>query len=262
MAKNIKIFWWLTVMKLKRMMIFRSNVVIQATSMVVNNAAFFIMWALLLKRFGNINGYGLKEILLIQGYVQMLYGIFYMFFGGILKLSEYLNQDKFLDLQLFPANPLIVLLTKSASPGQFGDMAEGALFLVVYSLLTPGVVGWIVLGMVLTVGGMVGVSLLFNSLLFFAPKVQNGLETFIDNIFIGASMYPSENFKGGLRLFLTLILFIPVVSFPIEMIRGFFSPTVLVWSILAVVGSNLAGFWLWQKGVKRVESGSSGSITT
>lgn len=257
---NLKTFVLFSRLKVKKMLLFKANLISQAAGMILNNMAFLLIWWFLLQRFGSINGYTFKEIILIEGFVAIFYAFFYLFFGGVMKLSDYLNQDRILDVQLYPASPLVILTTKSGAPSQFGDFIQGLAMLIIYLNFNPSAGPWIVIGLVLSVAGMYGVSLFVNSLVFFFPKTLTAFAEIIDNIYIGGSMYPSQNFTGAFRYLLYLMLLIPIVSYPIEVVRGVFSPVALVYTVTAVVGINLLGYLVWKKGLRRVESGSIGGI--
>lgn len=257
---NLKTFILFSRLKIKKMLLFKANLISQAVGMILNNMAFLLIWWLLLQRFGSINGYTFKEIILIEGFVAIFYAFFYLFFGGVMKLSDYLNQDRILDIQLYPASPLVILTTKSGAPSQFGDFIQGTAMLAIYLYFSPAAWFWIIIGLILSVAGMYGVSLFVNSLVFFFPKTLTAFAEIVDNIYIGGAMYPSQNFTGAFRYMLYLILLIPIVSYPIEVIRGIFSPFTLIYTIVAVVGINLLGYFVWKKGIKRVESGSTGGI--
>lgn len=260
LVKNLKAFVLFTNLKFKRVIAFKTNLFVQTIGMVINNVASFSVWWLLLQRFGSINGYGLIDIFLIQGFGSMFHGLFFWFVGGVSKLSEYLNQDRFLDLQLYPVSPLTILLTKSGSPSQFGDFLEGFIFLSIYAFYNPASIPILVIGVLLVTAGLVGVMLFFNSFLFFNQGILGTFADLIDNIYIGASLYPSQNFQGLFKYLLYAILLIPIVSFPIEVARGFLSYNFLIWTIIAVAGINTAGYFLWKVGVRKAESGSSGGV--
>jgi ABC-type uncharacterized transport system permease subunit len=260
LRKNIQAFWLFTSLKFKKTLTFKTNLFAQMFGMFINNMALFTVWWLLIKRFGSINGYGVMEMLLIQGIVAVFYALFFWFFGGISKLGEFINQDKFLDLQLYPVSPLTVLMTKSGSPSQFGDFIQGILFLGMYVAYNPSSIPAILAGILLITFGLVGVMLFFNSLIFYNQKIVNVFTDLIDNIYIGASMYPSGNFRGFFRVLLYGIMLIPIVAFPIEVARGFLSSEYILYTTICVVLVNCLGYFVWRCGVRRVESGNGGGI--
>ena len=73
-------------------------------------------------------------------------------------------------------------------------------------------------------------------------------------------MYPSQNFKGWIRYLFYLLLVIPVATMPIEVVRGSITPWNLLIVLVVVVSINILGLTLWNIGIKKVESGSSGGI--
>lgn len=260
LKQNLKAFWLFTDLKFKKVLTFKTNLILQTLGMFINNLALFSVWYLLLYRFGSINGYGMLELILITGFVAVFYAFFFWFFGGVAKLGEYLNQDRFLDLQLYPVSPLTILLTKGGNASQLGDFVQGFVFLAIYAAYNPASIPILIIGVFLVTFGLLGVMLFFNSIIFFNPKIVDVFTQLIQNIYLGASQYPSQNFQGLFKFILYAILLIPIVAFPIEAARGFMSPTVLLWTVLTVIGINIAGYMLWQAGVRKVESGSSGGV--
>lgn len=258
--KNLTAFVLFNQLKLRKMFIFKANLVSQTIGMIINNLAFLFVWWMLYLRFGSINGYSIKEMFLIEGFVAIFYAFFFLFIGGVGKLSDYLVQDRVLDLQLYPVNPLTILATKSGNPSQFGDLLQGTVMILIYLSFNPSGWFWLLCGLILATIGLFGVSLIFNSLVFFFPRSLNAFAEIIENIYIGGSMYPSGNFTGALRYLLYVVLLIPIISFPVEVTRGLLHPSFLLYTLLAVIASNIFGYFLWSQGIKRVESGSSGGI--
>ena len=257
---NLEVWWLFTKLKLKKMWMFKANLISQSIGMIINNIAFLGIWWLLLKRFGSINGYSFREIILIQGYVGIVYAFFYLLFAGTTKLADYVNQDRFLDLQLYPVNPLAILMTKSGSASQFGDFVEGTTLMIYYCSADPGKT-WIVLAaIIITIVGLTGVSLFTNSLIFYFRNLNDGLTQLVDNAYIGAAMYPSQTYSPMVRNIMMGLLVIPLVSVPLESARGLTHPAFMIGSAIVAILINVLGYFLWQNGIKRVESGSGGGV--
>ena len=175
-------------------------------------------------------------------------------------MFEYIDRDRFLDLQLFPLNPLLLLTTKSGEATQWGDMFEGVVLMGIYLWFNPSAVSLIGVSLILTITGLYGVTLFISSILFFIPKGGEFFGDLIQNIFVGASMYPSQNFQGITRTVFYVLLLVPIVFYPIEVVRGLLSPKYLFISLFFVILINILGLTLWNAGIKRVESGSGGGL--
>jgi len=268
LTHNLQAFNLLTGLKLKKTLSFKANLYTQIIGMILNNLMYFSVWFLLIARFGNINGYGIFELILVQGFMSIFYAIYFWFFGGMNKLSTYLNQDQFLDLQLYPISPLTVLVTRGGSASNFGDFVQGAVFVVAYfvnlfmqnsNTFSSQVFIQILLilpALLIGIAGFFGASLLVNSLIFFAPKLLN-LPDFLDQFYIGAGLYPSQNFQGWFKYILYTLGIFSFIFTPIEVVRGFFRPEFLILSAVLAVAVNLLGFYVWGLGIKKVENGSS-----
>ena len=258
--ENINTYLYLTNLKFKKMMSFKTELIVQTVGMILNNLAFFSIWYLLILRFGTINGYKLEDFLLLEGYLALIFAIYFLLFGGVTKLYQFLNQDSFLDMQLYPASPLAVTLTKSGAPSQFGDLIQGLLFLVYYAYLYPDKIGIMIIGLILILVGFFGIMLFLNSFAFFYPGLSSVFEDLFGNVYISASMYPSENYKGVLRNILFILMVIPVICMPIEVVRGLYGREALLITLYCVIGINILGYLLWRTGIRKAESGSSRSM--
>ncbi len=260
LKKDLRAFLLFTRFKIKRILSFKAGFLMQAVGMLINNTAFVLIWYLLFKRFGNINGYTIKEIFLLQGSLVASYSIFFFFLSGTVKLDEYLYEDRFLDMQLYPVSTLVVLTTKSGDASQWGDGIEGLILLGIYSFWNPFAIPWIVVAIILITVGWYGVFLTLNSVLFWRPRLRKVLQEAGYDIFLGGGFYPTDNFKGFLRYLFTFFLFIPIMGYPMEVVRGAMDWRYLLITVFVVIGINVVGLVLWKKGVKRVESGSSTGI--
>ncbi len=187
------------------------------------------------------------------------FAVWFYLFGGVHKLAEHLNEDGFLDLQLYPSSPLTILFTKSNDASLFEDFIQGVLFLGIYVFVNPSAVFFILPSLLLIVAGMTGIAVFINSILFYFPKILQVPYSIID-IYLGASSYPSQNFKGITKYILWTLLVFPIVYLPTEVTLGNFSPDHLLITTAFVLSINYLGLKLWKNGVKRVESGSSSGI--
>jgi ABC-type uncharacterized transport system permease subunit len=255
---NIRAFWLFTRLKFYQQLSFKTNLIIQAVGMLVNNFILILVWYFLIQRFGNINGYGMADILFLNGYVAIFYAIFFWFLGGLDKLGTYLHQDKFLDLQLLPVNPLVTLLARSGNPSQLGDLLSGLVFMVVSYILQSYEIHIFVLSLVVCLMAFLAVSIIVNSSSFWLQNQRNIFSDLMFNLYIGASFYPSQNFFGWRRLLLYVLLVFPVVYYPVEVARGFFDPSYLLISLMVTIVAFIVGLSIWRRGIKLVESGSGG----
>ena len=261
MGKSWNAYWLFTGLKFKKVLQFPASLIAQAVAMILNNLGFMAAWGLLFARFGNINGYTIWEIVLIQGYVAVFYAIFFWFIGGVAKSTfDYIDRDRLLDLQLYPLNPLLLLTTKSGEATQWGDMLEGVVLLAIYMWHDPSSLLLVIICLILTIAGTYGVTLFISSISFFIPRGGEFFGDLIQNIYIGGSMYPSQNFKGIVRTVFYTLLLVPVVFYPIEAVRGILSPKYLLITLFFVILINSMGYLLWKAGIKRIDSGSGGGI--
>lgn len=261
MGKSWNAYWLFTGLKFKKVLQFPASLIAQAVAMILNNIGFLVAWGLLFARFGDINGYTIWELILLQGYTAIFYAIFFWFIGGVAKSTfEYIDRDRLMDLQLYPLNPLLLLTTKSGEATQWGDMLEGVVLMGIYLWHDPVSLPLVVICLILTIAGLYGITLFVSSIAFFIPRGGEFFSDLIQNIYVGGSMYPSQNFTGITRTVFYALLLVPIIFYPIEAVRGLLAPKYLLVSLFFVILINILGLTLWNIGIKRLESGSSGGI--
>ena len=166
-----------------------------------------------------------------------------------------------LNYQLYPVSTLAVILARGKSLSIYGDLIWGIVLLVIYSFLALNLNFWVLsLCLIVSTFAIFGFFLMINSLLFFLPNVVT-LQNFILEVFIGAGFYPSQNFTGVIKVILWLIPVFPIIFIPLEVSHNFLSAQNLIYTFLVAILLNFVGFWLWNKGLAKTESGNqAGSV--
>ncbi len=162
-------------------------------------------------------------------------------------------------MQLYPISPLTLLITKGGNASQLGDFIQGGILMGIYAFFEPSSLLWLISLSIISIVGVFGVTLFVNSLIFFFPKLLR-LSDFIIQVFLGAGLYPSQNFQGAIKWFLYIAMVFAFVFYPVEVMRHYLSPAVLLISISCAVGINPLAFKTWSLGIRRVESGRGGGV--
>jgi ABC-2 type transport system permease protein len=257
--KNLKAYWYLSGLRWKKIVSFKASLVILSLSMLVNNILFFLFWVLLLINFGNINGYTVVDFLLINGFMAITYAPWVWLYGNVQRLGEYLRDDSFLELQLFPVSPLVVLLNKSGSASLVGDFVQGIIFIGIYSYFNPMALVWILPAIIIVCVGCFGLMLAVASLSFYFPNLTSAGDVLFNFLF-GSVQYPANSFQGLSKTLLlgSGIWFVYFV--PIETVRnGALSWDFALATMVAIVLATL-GLQIWKYGLRRVESGGGMGI--
>lgn len=252
--KNITAYKYLNTLRFKKLLTFRTSLIIQVLGMVLNNLFFFAIWYLLLNKFGNINGYTLTDFLFIQGYLVFIYAISNWLYGNLQKIGQINKEDGFLELQLYPVNPLVLICNRSVKASLVGDLLQAAVFLAVYFYLVPASLVWFLPSVFVVIFGLLGLNLLINSLPLHYPKLYK-LPSVWNSFFLSATAYPANSFYSPVKVAIYLLGFWTVYFVPVEVVRGSISPVELTLSLIFSVVVNILGFWAWNTGLKKVESG-------
>jgi ABC-2 type transport system permease protein len=241
---------------LQAAMEFRAAFLTQIIGMIVNNCLYFLFWVLFFDRFGQVGGYGLREMALLFGVAACSFGLGVYLFGNVIALAEIIAEGR-LDYYLSLPRPALLhaLGSRSVASG-LGDAAYGLCsFLLVGPHTLDGLARFVVgvsCGMAVFVGFMV----LVNSLAFWmggAAQISN--QTLM--ALITFATYPVTLFDGTARLLLfTLLPAALIGAVPANFVRGF------GWAELGLMAAASATFLalaslVFQRGLRRYESGSA-----
>lgn len=260
LKQDLLAYFWFSSFKLKKILSFKTSFYLQAGFMFINNIFLIFAWWLLFQNFGNINGYSFRDIIFIHGFLSLWYAILLILFEGVLSLGEIISKDGLLNYQLYPVSALGVILARGKSLSVYGDFLYGLVFLIIYLILGGSLnIPIAMIALIISILGMFGIFLVLNSLAFFIPNIL-GIQDLIFNFFLGSGFYPSQNFQGISKTILNILLITALVFIPLEVVGGFSSFYFLIYTLIAAIILNLTGFWLWDKGLKRAESGSGGGL--
>src|SRR3989344_4770904 len=85
----------------------RTSFLMNIVGMSINNTAFIILWAFFVKSVGVIGGLTVADIVGLQGFVALCFGIVFSAGAGIRKLADYVATGTFDRFMLSPKNLLV-----------------------------------------------------------------------------------------------------------------------------------------------------------
>lgn len=234
---------------------YRTNFLLQVFGMMINNAAFALFWGLLLKKTGNLGGYGFEDIMFIWALVSSAFGLAHVLFGNIKYLGSIVQKGE-LDLYLLqPKDVFLNVLASRTVVSAWGDFLYG---FIVLALLPGFSLERFALFSAFTVSGAVLFAATFamaETLSFFMGNSQ-AVSSALTEFMLSFSLYPESIFDRGMRwLFYSLlptgfIAFIPLAAF-----KGQSWPLVPVLFLVAGAYAT-ASYFFFKAGLKRYESGN------
>lgn len=257
MEKNVRAWKRLFILQLQNASSLRTSFLVQVIGMMVNNAGIAVMWILFISTFGSVNGWGVPDVLAVQGLGSLTFGIAFSFCHGSVTLSDDIRKGKFDEYLLRPLWLLPVVWRSYFSESAFGDVLYGILLIVVASVLSGSFVQMFCISMLLALpGAMVtlAISTMTSSYAFWRPE-DRLIGDMLMRIFLVPAMYPAGAFPEAMRMIFSFIIpSLLVAGLPWEAARDH------VWWLVGVLW--IAGIaWLglsaivFYRGVKYYESG-------
>jgi ABC-2 type transport system permease protein len=236
----------------------RVSFVLQIIGMMVNNMAFMIVWFFFMKVFGSIHGWSTIEVIALQGFVSLVFGIAFTFTSGVLGLPEYVNNGSFDSILLSPRNLYMRILTSQTRVSAMGDILSGLIPLVVYLILIKASIIQVFMLTTIIVPAvlvMINVALITSLTSFLFPDAVTLAKNLFE-IFFSPSLYPSGLFQGVMRLvFIFVIPSLIIGGIPVEVVQhASWKGYALVWCLSLIwtaIGIKLLGL-----AVRKYESGN------
>jgi len=234
----------------------RTSFLMNIFGMAINNLAFVFLWIYFVKSVGIIGGWTTYDIIGLNGFAALSYGIVLSMCMGIRKLPEYVSSGSFDRFMLSPKNILIRVATSAFSSSAVGDIIFGIICLIVCGLFVHVSVIQIIFIILLVIFASVvflALSIIVYTLSFFfvdAMNITDGMFQF----FFTPTLFHGGAFQGVLRFIFTFIVpSLLVAALPIETIKSV--------SFLHLFGIGILSFvWLFvsikvfNRAIKRYES--------
>lgn len=234
----------------------RTSFLLNIFGMAINNTAFIILWVFFVKSVGIIGGWTTADIIGLQGFVALSFGIIFSLGAGIRKLPDYVASGAFDRFMLSPKNLLIRVATSAFNPSAVGDMMFGVTCLIIYGFLIH-ISGYqfllvMVLALLSTVVFLATAIAIFSTSFFFIDSYA--VTTSLFELFMTPSLFHGGAFQGMMRfIFIFVIPSLLVGALPVEAVRNVSLTKLALVGVLAVVWFVVA-IKIFNRAVRKYES--------
>lgn len=232
----------------------RGALLSQMTAMIVNDAVWVVFWALFLNRTGDLGGWDLDGIMMLQAVLTTAGGIALGLTANARHLGAIATQGGLDSVLTLPTAPLSHVLVRRVEPVNLGDMVFGVTLFSLFGNPTPERAGLFVLAVTASATILIGFLVLTGSLAFFAGRSETGELGFHSIVMLGS--YPVDIFSGVAKVFLHAVIPAAFVSsVPARVVLDFDAGQAATLVGVAAVVAVLA-IAVFQTGLRRYTSGA------
>jgi ABC-2 type transport system permease protein len=248
--------WACFTMNLASAMEYRISFLGQVVGMMLNNGIYFLFWVIFFRRFEQVRGWTLDDMLLLFAIITTSFGLAFSLCGNAPRLARMIAQGQ-LDYYLALPRPVLlhVLVTRS-SISALGDASYGVVTFLFSGRFALAEVGGYIVGSAAAAIVLVSFTVLFNSLAFWMGSATQLADQALNALLMFAQ-YPASIFQGVAKfIVLTLVPAALVGGLPVQLVNSF-EPTTLAVLLAGAAGLSIAAGLLFRAGLRRYESGSA-----
>ena len=227
---------------------FFSNIIF----MVLNNACFIIQWIVLFSLKDNINGFTLKEVILLWGIASCTYGVARFFFKNAFNLSETITNGKLDAYLVLPKDVLLSVITTDVTISAIGDILYGYIMLFIYGITLQNFMMFTFFSIC---GGLiiVSISIIYSSLSFWIARADLVSDT-ANSLMVYFATYPDGIFKGLAKIVLYTLFPVGLSTYiPVNTIIHFNIYNFVILIVATIVFITIS-YIIFNKGLKRYSS--------
>lgn len=234
----------------------RTSFLMNVIGMAINNVSFIILWVFFVRSVGIIGGWTAIDIVGLQGFTALCYGLSFSFGGGVRRLPDYVANGSFDRFMLSPKNILVRVATSTFGTSGVGDIVFGATCLAIYGVLIHASVVQVLIMLLLVV---------LSTILFFSIVVAiysisflfsdaNYVVSGIFELFFTPSLFHGGAFQGATRVFFMFVVpALLVGTIPVEVVRDLSMGKLAIVIVFTIVWAILA-IKIFNRAIRRYES--------
>ncbi len=234
----------------------RTSFLMNIFGMAINNIAFVFLWIYFVKSVGIIGGWTTYDIIGLNGFAALTYGLVFSVGIGIRKLPEYVASGSFDRFMLSPKNLLVRVATSVFSSSAVGDIIFGIICIGIYGILAQISLLQILFVLILIIFAtliFLSLSIIVYSLSFYfidAGTVTDG----VFQLFFTPTLFHGGAFHGFVRFIFTFIIpSLLVAAIPIETVKNMSWKSLLMVAILTSIWVFIS-IKIFNNAVKKYES--------
>ncbi len=234
----------------------RASFVMHIVGMALNNSSFIVIWVFFVQSVGVIGGWTASDVVALQGFTALSYGLIFSVGAGIKRLPEYVESGVFDRFMLSPKNVLVRIATASFSPAGIGDIVFGILALLFYAIVShmhfPQLLLMVCLAFLSTLIFLTASIIVYSMSFFFieSQAITDGLF----ELFMTPSLFHGGAFQGGVRFVFTFIIpSLLIGTLPVEAVKNMSLATLALMTVLMIFWLILS-LWIFSKAIRRYES--------
>lgn len=201
----------------------RTSFLMNIIGMTINNTAFVFLWIYFVKSVGVIGGWTAYDIIGLNGFAALSYGLIVSIFMGTKKIPEYVTSGSFDRFMLSPKNLILRIATSAFSPSAVGDVIFGIICLCVYGFLIHISIIQIIFVIFLVVfSSMIffSMALVINALSFYFIDASSFTDS-VFQLFFTPTLFHGGAFHGVTRFLFTFIIpSLLIAAIPTETVKN------------------------------------------
>jgi len=234
----------------------RTSFLMNIIGMAINNLAFIFLWIYFIKAVGIIGGWTAVDIVGLQGFLAISYGIVFSGAAGLRRLPECVTSGSFDRFMISPKSLILRIATSTFGTSALGDLIFGIICLIVYAFLIHISFYQIIFLLIL---------LLLSSIIFLSTTILIGSISFlftdsrsvydgVFELFFTPALFHGGAFQGVMRFIYTFIIpSLLVGTIPVETLKEASVSKLFLLLILTVFWLTLSIF-VFRHSVKKYES--------
>lgn len=234
----------------------RSSFWLNIVGMAINNCSFIIVWGFFAKSVGPINGWTATDIIGMNGFMALAFGVVFSVGAGLRQLPEYVAAGTFDRFMLSPKNLIVRIATASFGSSAIGDVIFGIICLIFFGVLHDVnmvqslLIIWLTLVTIVTflaaTIAIFATSFLFTDATSITPSIFD--------LYITPSMFHGGAFDGAIRFVYTFVIPTLILgTLPVEAVRDLDWTKVVIATLVTVVWFFLS-LRIFKRAVRRYES--------
>lgn len=256
MKKELKFIFYAIKKNIQSSAELRTSFLVNIFGMAINNIAFVFLWIYFVKSVGVIGGWTAYDIIGLNGFTSLTFGIIVSIFLGLKKIPEYVAAGSFDRFMLSPKNLVMRIATSDFLPSAVGDALFGIICLTVYGFLIHISILQVFFILIFVISGSIiffALSLTINALSFYFIDASSFTDS-VFQLFFTPTLFDGGAFQGVMRFIFTFIIpSLLIAAIPTETVKSLSLSSLglilflsLLWLFLSIK--------IFNRSIKRYES--------